>query len=299
MKIGLLKEEKIPADKRVVLTPMQCKILKASYPDVELVVQSSDIRCFSDEQYISEGINVVNDISDCDVLLGIKEIPKELLLPHTTYFYFSHTIKKQPHNRDSLIKMLQLKINMVDYEVLKNQKGERLLGFGRYAGIVGTYNGFLTYGLKSGKYKLKAAHQCKDRIEMEAEFKKIVLNDEKIIITGNGRVGKGIMEIMKKSGVKQVSIDEFLNQIFPEAVFVHLNTMDYNERIDGSLSDKYEFYNHPELYKSSFPKFAKSGDIFIAGHYFGIGSPYLFTREDAKSDDFNLKVVADISCDTD
>ena len=299
MKIGLLKEEKIPADKRVVLTPKQCKILKASYPDVELVVQSSDIRCFSDEQYISEGINVVHDISDCDVLLGIKEIPKELLLPHKTYFYFSHTIKKQPHNRDLLIKMLQLKINMVDYEVLKNQKGERLLGFGRYAGIVGTYNGFLTYGLKSGKYKLKAAHQCKDRIEMEAEFKKIVLNDEKIIITGNGRVGKGIMEIMKKSGVKQVSIDEFLNQIFPEAVFVHLNTMDYNERIDGSLSDKYEFYNHPELYKSSFPKFAKSGDIFIAGHYFGIGSPYLFTREDAKSDDFNLKVVADISCDTD
>ena len=299
MKIGLLKEEKIPADKRVVLTPMQCKILKASYPDVELVVQSSDIRCFSDDQYISEGINVVHDISDCDVLLGIKEIPKELLLPHKTYFYFSHTIKKQPHNRDLLIKMLQLKINMVDYEVLKNQKGERLLGFGRYAGIVGAYNGFLTYGLKSGKYKLKAAHQCMDRIEMESEFKKIVLNDEKIIITGNGRVGKGIMEIMKKSGVKQVSIDEFLNQTFTEAVFVHLNTMDYNERIDGSLSDKYEFYSHPELYKSSFPKFAKSGDIFIAGHYFGIGSPYLFTREDAKSDDFNLKVVADISCDTD
>ena len=300
MKIGLLKEEKIPADKRVVLTPEQCKRIKAIYPDIELVVQSSEIRCFSDNQYISEGIKVVYDISDCDVLLGVKEVPETLLIPNKTYFYFSHIIKKQPYNRDLLVKMIEMKIKMVDYEVLKNQKGERLLGFGRYAGIVGAYNGFLTYGLKSGKYSLNAAHQCKDRIEMEAELDNLILHDEKIIITGNGRVGKGIMEMMHESGIKEVSVDEFLNKkSFSEAVFVHLNTMDYNERIDDSLSDKYEFYSHPELYKSSFEKFAKRGDIFIAGHYYGPGSPYLFTREDAKADNFNLKVIADISCDID
>ena len=299
MKIGLLKEEKFPADKRVVFTPKQCKMLKATYPDIELVVQSSEIRCFSDNEYISEGINVVCDISDCDVLLGVKEVPIKLLIANKTYFYFSHTIKKQPYNRDLLSKMIEMKINMVDYEVLKSQKGERLLGFGRYAGIVGAYNGFLTYGLKSGRYRLKAAHRCKDRIEMEEELRNITLNNEKIVITGNGRVGKGILEIMKKSAIKKVSVDEFLNQKFDEAIFVHLDTMDYNARIDGSLSDKVEFYSHPELYKSLFIKFAKRADIFIAGHYYGSGSPYLITRTDAKSDDFNLKVIADISCDID
>ena len=299
MKIGLLKEEKVPEDKRVVLTPNQCKIIHATYPDIEVVAQSSKARCFSDQQYVAAGIKVVNDINDCDVLLGIKEVPEQSLIPNKTYFYFSHTIKKQSYNRDLLVKMIEMKIDMVDYEVLKNEQGKRLLGFGRYAGIVGAYNSFLTYGLKSGKYNLKAAHQCKDRSEMEGELKNLILHDEKIVVTGNGRVGKGIIEIMRKSGIKEVSVDEFLNEAFSEAVFVQLNTMDYNERIDGSPSDKHEFYNYSELYKSSFLKFAKRADIFIAGHYYASGSPYLFTREDAKSKSFNLQVVADISCDID
>ena len=299
MKIGLLREEKIPVDKRVVLTPDQCKTFKTTYPDIDLLVQSSKFRCFSDEQYISRGIKVVTDISDCDVLLGVKEVPEKLLIPNKTYFYFSHTIKKQPYNRDLLIKMIDMKINMVDYEVLKDGKGERLIGFGRYAGIVGAYNGFLTYGLKSGRYNLKPAHQCKNRVEMEGELKNLTLNNERIVVTGNGRVGKGIMEIMKKSGIKEVSVDEFLEKEYHEAVFVHLNTMDYNEKIDGSLSIKHEFYSNPELYQSSFVRFARRADIFIAGHYHASGSPYLFTREDARSDDFNLKVIADISCDID
>ena len=299
MKIALLKEEKNPVDKRVVFTPEQCREIKLKYPHIKLVVQRSEFRCFSDDQYAYQGINLVDDVTDCDILLGIKEVPKEFLLDGKTYFYFSHTIKKQPYNRDLLLKMIQIGINMVDYEVLKDKEGKRLIGFGRYAGIVGAYNGFLAYGLKSGKYKLKAAHNCENRIEMESELKHLILSDEKIIITGKGRVGKGIIEIMQKSGVREVSVSEFLNEKFSEPVFVHLDTMDYNDRIDGSSPKKKEFYNYPELYKSSFSKFSKSADIFIAGHYYSTGSPYLFTRDDAKSDDFRLKVVADISCDID
>jgi len=299
MKIGLLREEKVPFDKRVVLTPDQCKKLKLVYPDIDLVVQDSNSRCFSDNQYISKGIKVCSDISDCDVLLAVKEVPKELLIPNKTYFYFSHTIKQQPYNRDLLVKMVDMRISMVDYEALKDQNGERLIGFGRYAGIVGAYNGFLTYGLKSGKYTLKAAHECSDRVEMESELNNLRLNNERIIVTGNGRVGKGIMEIMRRSRIKEVSVDEFLYQEYNEAVFVHLNTMDYNERIDGSLSNKHQFYTNPELYRSSFVKFAIRADIFIAGHYHASGSPYLFSREDARLDKFKLKVVADISCDID
>ena len=297
MKIGVLKEEKVPADKRVPLTPKQCRQLLDTYPDIEISVKSSAIRCFSDAMYIAEGIDVVDDLNDCDVLIGVKEVPKESLIANKTYLYFSHTIKEQFYTRELLLKMLQLNISMVDYEVLKNKKGERLLGFGRYAGIVGAYNGFLTYGLKSGKYNLKEAHNCEDRIEMESEMSKIKLSNEKFIVTGNGRVGNGIMEIMEESNIREVSKSDFLTKTFNEAVFVHLNFMDYNVKKDGSSAVKQEFYSNPELFKSSFMDYAIHADIFIAGHYYSSGSPYIFTRQDAKSPDFNLKVVADISCD--
>ena len=297
MKIGVLKEEKVPADKRVPLTPEQCRRLLDTYPDIEISVKSSAIRCFSDAMYIAEGIDVVDDLNDCDVLIGVKEVPKESLIANKTYLYFSHTIKEQFYNRELLLKMIELNINMVDYEVLRNKQGKRLLGFGRYAGIVGAYNGFLTYGLKSGNYNLKAAHNCENRIEMESEMSKIKLSNEKIIVTGNGRVGNGIMEIMEKSNIREVSKLEFIQDTFNEAVFVHLNTMDYNVKKDGSITVKQEFYSNPELFKSSFMDYAIHADIFIAGHYYSSGSPFLFTREDAKSSDFNLKVIADVSCD--
>jgi len=297
MKIGVLKEEKVPADKRAPLTPKQCRQLLDIYPDIDISVKSSAIRCFSDAMYIAEGINVVNDLSDCDVLMGVKEVPIESLIANKTYLYFSHTIKEQFYNRGLLLKMMELNISMVDYEVLRNEHGKRLLGFGRYAGIVGAYNGFLTYGLKSEKYNLKAAHNCEDRIEMESEMSKIKLSNEKIIVTGNGRVGNGVMEIMKKSNVREVSKFEFINKTFNEAIFVHLNTMDYNVKKDGSSAKKQEFYCSPEIFMSTFMDFAIHADIFIAGHYYSSGSPYLFTREDVKSPDFKLKVVADISCD--
>ena len=297
MKIGVLKEEKIPADKRVPLTPKQCRQLLDTYPDIEISVKSSAIRCFSDAMYIAEGINIVDDLSDCDVLIGVKEVPKESLIANKTYLYFSHTIKEQSYNRGLLLDMIELNIIMVDYEVLRNKQGNRLLGFGRYAGIVGAYNGFLTYGLKSGKYNLKAAHNCEDRIEMESEMSKIKLSNEKFIVTGNGRVGNGIMEIMEESNIREVSKSDFLTKTFNEAVFVHLNFMDYNVKKDGSSAVKQEFYSNPELFKSSFMDYAIHADIFIAGHYYSSGSPYLFTRQDAKSPDFNLKVVADVSCD--
>jgi len=299
MKIGILREEKIPADNRVVLSPQQCRQLMERYPTIELFVQTSEIRCFLDEKYKVLGVNVVEDVSNCDVLFGVKEVPKEKLIADKTYFFFSHTIKKQEYNRALLKAMVENNITMVDYEVLKAKNGRRLLGFGRYAGIVGAYNGLFTFGLKSGKYSLKAAHLCKDREAMERQLEHLKLSNEKIIITGNGRVGQGILEILQKAKIKEVSKEDFLEKSFEESVFTHLSTMDYNIRIDGSPSDKYEFYNHPELYKSCFLKYSNLADIFIAGHYYSAGSPYLFTREDAKSEDFNLKVVADISCDID
>ena len=298
MKIGILREEKNPSDERVAFTPKQCKwILENTI--LTLVVQKSDIRCFSDEEYRNEGIELVDSVDDCDVLIGIKEIPKCSLLENKKYFYFSHTIKEQPYNRDLLKKMLDLNIEMVDYEALKGSNNKRLLGFGRYAGIVGAYNGLLTYGLKSGKYNLKAAYKCIDREEVDREIEKISLTNEKIILTGKGRVANGALEVLSSAKIKEVSKEDFIINTYDESVFCRLDTMDYNVRIDGSDSEKYDFYNNPEKYKSSFMKYAKHANLFIAGHFYSVGSPFLFTREDANSSDFNIRVVADISCDID
>ncbi len=299
MKIGILREGKIPPDRRVVLSPDQCALFQKQYTDIELVVQPSSIRCFSDDQYLSLGINMQEDLSDCDIIMGVKEVPIEDLIAEKTYLYFSHTIKEQHYNRELLKKMLKLNIRMVDYEVLTDHNGKRLIGFGRYAGIVGCYNGFLAFGKRSGIFDLKPAYLCKDRKEMQLELKKINLPKLKIIITGAGRVGNGILELINIIGIKEVSKDDFLKNDFDEPVFVHLNTMDYNKRIDGKEGSKSNFYSNPKEYKSDFMKFTKEAELFIAGHYYAADSPFLYTRDDAKSKDFKIRTVADISCDID
>lgn len=299
MKIGILREGKTPPDKRVALSPSQCVKVQEQYPTIELVVQPSPIRRFVDEDYLNKGVKMQEDLSDCDVLIGVKEVPKKDLIPNKTYFYFSHTIKEQPYNRELLLKMLDLNIRMIDYETLTDSKGKRLIGFGRYAGIVGCYNGFLTYGKRTGTYFLKAANLCADRKEMESEFTKINLPPIKIILTGSGRVGNGALEVINTIGIKEVSKKDFLTKEFNEAVFVHLKTMDYNTRIDGAEDSKEDFYANPKEYRSDFLKYAKLSDLFIAGHYYSADSPYLFTRDDAKLSDFKITTVADISCDID
>ena len=101
MKIGVLAEEKALDDKRVPLTPKQCKRLLDTYPKLELSVKSSTIRCFSDEMYVANGINVVDDLSDCDVLIGVKQVPKKSLIPNKTYFYFCASKEEDYEDRSS------------------------------------------------------------------------------------------------------------------------------------------------------------------------------------------------------
>ena len=297
--IAILKEGKTPPDKRVPLSPQQCANFIAQYPSINLVVQRSPIRCFSDEEYSKLGITLVNDVSDCDVLLGVKEVPKADLLSDKTYFYFSHTIKEQPYNRELLQKMVEKNITMVDYETLKHANGSRIIGFGRYAGVVGCYNGFLAYGKRTKRFDLKAANLCEDRKEFEQELKKVDLPNIKIIVSGNGRVGKGALEIIQLLNIREVSKEDFKTKTFDEPVYVHVDFPDYNTRKDGSEFIADDFFKNPELFKSTFMDYASCADVFIAGHYYGAGSPYLFTREDAKSADFKIRTVADISCDID
>lgn len=299
IKIGILKEGKTPPDKRVPLTPNQCKELLVQYPNLRLMVQKSPIRCFDDDEYANLGIPLVDDVSNCDVLFGVKEVVKSELLGRKTYFYFSHTIKEQIYNRALLQTMIAKGISMVDYETLTHANGRRILGFGRYAGVVGCYNGFLAYGKRTKRYSLKAAYLCHNRLELEQELQKVDLPAVKIIVSGNGRVGQGALEIIKQLNIREVSKEKFASQSFDEAVYVHLDFYDYNERIDGSAFSNKDFFSNPEWFQSCFMNYASCADIFIAGHYYGKGSPYLFTREDAKSSDFKIRTIADISCDID
>lgn len=299
MKFALIKERKSPPDRRVVFSPQALEKLKSDFPEAELAVESSDIRVFDDTEYSDLGFTVTNDVGDADVMLGVKEVPIDALVPNKSYFFFSHTIKKQPYNRDLLRAILDKNITMYDHETIVNEKDNRLIGFGYYAGVVGAYNGVRAYGLKYGGFSLPKAETLKDKDALNAELDKIKLPKMKIVLTGNGKVGTGAKEILDHLKIKEVSVDEYLNNEFDEAVYVQIDVLDYNVRKDGQDLDKNDFYNNAEAYDSNFMRFAKVSDVFIAGHFFGDGAPYLFTRQDAKSPDFKIKLVADISCDID
>lgn len=300
MKIGIIREGKTPPDKRVPFTPEQCKLIKARYPQLELVVQESPIRAFTDDEYRQNGVEVVKDISDADVIFGVKEVPIDMLHADKTHFFFSHTIKEQPYNRNLLLAMMERSIKMVDYECLTDKKGRRLVGFGRYAGIVGTYNGLLAYGQTSNKFTLKAAHLCEDRVEMEGELSKVSLpNNFKIVLTGTGRVGKGALEILKKLNLKEVKPSDFLSEEFNEPVYTVLGVKSYNKRLDGGEFKVSEFYESPELFEGNFYRFAKVADMYIPCHYWDSEAPYIITKEDMRKPDFKIRTIADISCDID
>ncbi|GAA4271045.1 NAD(P)-dependent oxidoreductase [Aquimarina gracilis] len=298
-KFGIIKERKNPPDRRVVFSPNGLKKAKSQFPKALFAVESSNIRVFDDNAYESAGFKVTSDLSDCDVLLGVKEVPISALQPNKKYFFFSHTIKKQPYNRDLLRAILDKNIELYDHEVIVGQNGFRLIGFGRYAGIVGAYNGFRAWGLTFDTFDLPKAESLNDRKELEFELNKISLPNIKIVLTGKGKVGGGAKEVLDAMNIKQVTVQEYLNDTFDEPVYIQIDVLDYNKRKDGHVLDKNDFYTNPQEYDSDFMRFAKVSDMYIAGHFFGDGAPFIFTREDAKSNDFNIKVVADISCDID
>lgn len=298
MKIGLIKEGKIPPDRRVPFTPKQLSFLSQLYEEsFSFYVESSQIRCFSDEEYIQEGIEVVGDISFCDLLMGVKEVPVSHLIPDKTYIFFSHTIKEQPRNRKLLREILEKNITLMDYEVLKDENGNRTVAFGYWAGIVGAYNGLWAYGKKSGLFDLKRAMDCFDKEELDQELLKVQLPPIKIVVTGTGRVGKGVLEILKKVGIRQVGTKEFLSQYYDEAVFTVLSTEDYFRRKTDGGYEKQEFYSFPDKYESHFLKFAEVSDILMGASYWDPKAPKLFKLEDIRSDEFSISVIADITCD--
>ncbi|WP_299462493.1 NAD(P)-dependent oxidoreductase [uncultured Microscilla sp.] len=297
MKIGIIREGKVPVDKRVPLLPEQCQLLQKKYPQLSFVVQSSPIRCIADEAYHQAGLSVVDDISDCDVILGVKEVPIPQLVEGKTFFFFSHTIKKQAYNQRLLRTILDQRIHLVDYECLTDANGNRIVAFGRFAGVVGAYNGILGYGKRHHLFELRRAHECRDLKDLRTEFDKVKLPAIKIVVTGGGRVGNGITEVLEGMNIERVSPADFLNKTFTYPVFTQLRSKDYYTPAEGNTWNSEEFYQDPTSYQADFLKYAHQAEILISGHYWNPEADVLFTKEDMTKPEFKIEVVADVTCD--
>jgi len=297
IKFALIKERKTPPDRRVVFSPNKLKEIVQKFPEASFKIESSDIRIFKDSEYEEAGFIVSQDITDCDVLLGVKEVPIANLLPNKKYFFFSHTIKKQPYNRDLLKAILKDNIELLDHEVIVKENGHRLIGFGRYAGLVGAYNCFRALGIRDQLYNLPKVEVLPDLKSVLKELDKIKVPNLKILLTGSGKVAHGAKEILDHLQIKQVPVSEYLENEFLEPVYCLIDVRDYNIHNSGKNTTNRHFYKHPEEYRSNFMRFAAVSDVFIAGHFYGDGAPVFFTQEQANSPDFKIKLIADVSCD--
>jgi saccharopine dehydrogenase (NAD+, L-lysine forming) len=298
VKLGIIREGKLPYDKRVPLTPLQCVILKEKFKHVEVHVQPSDHRAFKDEEYKESRITLQEDLSNCDILMGVKEVPISELIPNKTYLFFSHTLKKQPHNSKLLKAILDKKIKLIDYELITDKNHKRLIGFGRFAGIAGMYAGLRAMGLKTNTFDLKPAYQCKDFNELTIELKKVKLPPHfKMVVTGHGRVGMGAREILGMLNIQELDPEIYLTYSSEKAAFTQLDAEDYYKSKEGKTFIKDEFYQSPQKYQSDFLKFAKVSDMYVTCHFWDSDAPVIVSENDLSDPEFKIKYIADISCD--
>lgn len=297
-KIGIIREGKLPADRRVPLTPAQCREVSFRFPQIDLVVQRSSVRAFTDSEYADAGVRLVDDLGDRDLIIGVKEVPSDQLLPRKAYLFFSHTIKQQPHNRKLMHAVIEKGITLIDHELLTNEHGDRVLAFGYWAGVVGAYNGFRAWQLAHGGPLLKPAHECHDLEELERHLHAFPLpTDLRIVMTGGGRVGKGAMGVLERAGVVRVKPQEFLQQDFHKPVYTVLNTQDLYEREDGLPFDKEAFHTDPTGHRPRFQPYARRAQLYMACHFWDPRGPKILSAQDLRDKDLALQVIADISCD--
>ncbi len=298
LKVGILRETKNPPDRRVPLTPPQIVALQELYPHVQFYVQPSDFRSYSNDEYEYLDIPLKEDLRDCDILMGVKEVDKRTFIPGKTYLFFAHVVKKQPHNQEMFREMAERKITLIDYELMTTSEGQRIVAFGRYAGIVGAYNGLRARGIKTNRFRLKPAYQCRDLDEMWAGLRLIQLKpDLRIVVTGDGRVSRGAIETLSICNIVQVSPEEYLSKDFNVPVFTQVRPEHYVKHKSDEPFRFNHFREYPEEYESTFLPYTRRTDILITGHFWDPRSPLFFTREQMKSSDFRISVIADISCD--
>jgi len=294
--IGLIREGKVPADNRVALTPSQCRwLLKTG--NCKIYVQPSAHRCYTDKEFEQSGVILQEDLSACNLLLGIKEVPVNMLLPEKTYMFFSHTKKKQPYNKKLMQAMVEKNITLIDYECLEHADGQRIIGFGFFAGIVGAHNGIMAYGERTKQFKLGRVFKQKDYRELIHTYFGLKLPNIKIAVTGSGRVAHGILEVMNLMDVQEAEADDYLNREFDYPVYVHLKGATLYQHKKNKNYARADFHAHPQKYECLFLPFASHTDILMNGVYWDTGIPRLFEMEDLQRNDFRIQTIADITDD--
>ena len=286
----------MPPDRRAPLSPPQAAFAVRNFP-VQLLVQPSGHRCFSDEEYRRLGLSLTEELDPCQVLLGLKEVPEELLIPGKTYCMFSHTIKKQPYNRDLLRAILKKKIRLIDYEAITDDRGRRVIAFGRFAGMVGAHNALYTYGRRTGLFSLPRLFDCHDYAEAVSIYRQLDLPPVRIVLTGTGRVGAGAAQVLRDMGIRQINPSDYLSRSFDEPIFTQLRTRDYVVRRDGAPFTAEDYHREPGEFTSVFAPFYRSSDIMINGIYWDSRAPAFFSREEMRHPDYRISVIADVTCD--
>lgn len=300
--IGIIRESRND-ENRTPLVPEHIKKYKESNPNINFIIQPSNSRCFSDEEYELCGAKINENLNECSIIFGVKEIDPNILINNRTYLFFSHTFKinKQQkniekHKKDLLLSILNKKITLIDYENIRGKNGTRCLGFGRFAGIVGCYNTLNLLLKVLGKQSLASAYKINDYERLVLNLKNLYFPKTKILVTGDGRVAKGVIELLNQTNIKAVSKKDFLEKKFDQPIFCNLETKDYVTNNSSTNFNLEHFINNPQDYSSSALQYLKETNILISAHYWDPSSPKIFENEDLK-DLQNLKIVGDITCD--
>ncbi len=297
LKIGLIREGKTPPDNRVALTPAHCKWLQQKFADIQVVAQQSLGRCYTDAEYQRAGVEIKEDLSDCNLLLGIKEVPVDMLLEGKRYMFFSHTKKLQAGNQQLFKAILDKKITLIDYECLEHGDGTRIIGFGFFAGIVGAHNGMMAYGNRTGAFKLARVGSVNSFQKLIHTYFGLRLPNIKIAVTGTGRVAHGVLEIMNLMGIHEVEPDEYLETEFTYPVYVHLKGANLYTHKETGKYNRNDFHANPKNYNCRFRDYISNSDILINGIYWEKNIPRLFELEDIAKDNFRIQTIADITDD--
>lgn len=298
MKIGILRETRRWKDRRVAITPETAVLIRANFPNVELYVQTSAVRVHSDDEYRRIGIPVGENVSHCDILIGVKEVDPKTMFEGKTYIMFAHVAKKQGYNQSFFAEMARKKITLIDYEYLTDIRNNRLVAFGFWAGVVGTYYAFKGIAKRFVQVDLPGPDQCRDLQELHRQLKNFEMPALKIVVTGGGRVAAGALEIIRELGIVEVIPTDFHTKTYTHAVFSQLDPEYYVQKKDGTFNLE-EFFTDPSNYESTFEPYLEAADVFIACHFWHSSSPVFMTKEQLKDEKFAISLVADISCDLD
>ena len=321
MKIGIRREDKSKWEARIPLVPEDMAALRRDH-GVEFRVQPSNQRAFSEEELTRAGAEVDEDLSPCPIILGVKEIPVSRFESSKTYVFFSHTIKGQPYNMAMLRRLMNLGCNLIDYERIASDAGQRLVFFGVHAGLAGMIDTLWALGqrlerrgVESPLADLKQALHYRTLADAENHLRAVAdrcrdtdalasLGPVIIGVTGNGRVSQGaqqVCDLLRPETLRVAELarpDHLVAGAFYKVVF---EERDMFARRDGGAFDLQEYYDQPERYASRFAGFLPSLSVLVNCIYWDERYPRLVTQDDLTAlfagEPPRLEVIGDISCD--